>query len=109
MTNISVAHVRGYAIKSIENEFKNSPVFTEGTPPTAALVGMIDKVYNLGMGKLTAPASVGGFPTFIKAFREKNYTLAAQESGNKPKEDQGGILKRNTLDYELFIKAAGEK
>lgn len=107
MISVSELHLKNYVIPQIQKEFPNlDKIYKDQPPPIAAIVGMIDKVYNAGMGRLKMPAKKGGFPKFVAAFRESDFVTCAKESGNKPKEGMGGILKRNTFDYELFMEAS---
>lgn len=108
MIEVSEDHLKHYVIAEIKNNFPNLDKIANGSPPPiAAIVGMMDKIYNAGMKKLKMPANEHGFPKFLKAFREGDFIAAAKESGNEPNNpQQKGILKRNTLDYELFMKAA---
>lgn len=93
--------------KDIEDHFnvkKATVPYTEY--PVPALVGLIDLIYNCGIGKLMAPASQKGFPKFVQAVREGNWIEAAKESKRGEIPGHDGIVKRNILDYELFILAA---
>lgn len=110
MLVVSKSHLDRYVIGEIKKEYPNLSKISNGSPPPiAALVGMIDKVYNAGMAKLLAPANKKGFPKFIAAFREGDFVMAAKESANGLKKGEGGIAKRNTLDYELFMAAVRAK
>ena len=74
------------------------------TFPHPAKLGLLDMVYNLGIGKIFASAQKRGFPRFRAAVRRRDWNVAAKES-NRP--DVKAARNKQVRDW--FLDAAREE